>query len=130
MVSLYVFIWEVCRHIDLFCRILLCLTIYSAMTSSIYLLLFFEPSSIAFETLQVMLLFLLDQNKHVMENEFELTVCKFFIQAIVVHGFQLLDIWMHHSAGDAANCRLSKIFNMSSAGDFANKHSFFFHEPE
>ncbi|XP_057776771.1 E3 ubiquitin protein ligase RIN2 isoform X3 [Salvia miltiorrhiza] len=68
--------------------IFLCLTIYSAMTSSIFLLLFFEPSSIAFETLQ----------------------------AIVVHGFQLLDIWMHHSAGDAANCRLSKIFNMSSAG--------------
>ncbi|KAL1550363.1 E3 ubiquitin protein ligase rin2 [Salvia divinorum] len=68
--------------------ILLCLTIYSTMTSSIFLLLFFEPSSIAFETLQ----------------------------AVVVHGFQLLDIWMHHSAGDASNFRLSKIFNMSSAG--------------
>ncbi|XP_047964466.1 E3 ubiquitin protein ligase RIN2-like [Salvia hispanica] len=68
--------------------ILLCVTIYSAMPSSIFLLLFFEPSSIAFETLQ----------------------------AIAVHGFQLLDIWMHHSAGDAANSQLSKIFNMSSAG--------------
>ncbi|XP_042053500.1 E3 ubiquitin protein ligase RIN2-like [Salvia splendens] len=68
--------------------ILLCLRIYSTMTSSIFLLLFFEPSSIAFETLQ----------------------------AIVVHGFQLLDIWMHHSAGDASNFRLSKIFNMTSAG--------------
>ncbi|KAH6771297.1 RPM1 interacting protein 2 [Perilla frutescens var. hirtella] len=68
--------------------ILLCLMIYRATTLSTFLLLFFEPSSIAFETLQ----------------------------AIVVHGFQLLDIWMHHCAGDAANCRLSKIFNMSSAG--------------
>ncbi|KAL8520019.1 hypothetical protein ACS0TY_010817 [Phlomoides rotata] len=68
--------------------ILLCLTIYSATTSSMFLLLFFEPFSIAFETLQ----------------------------AIVVHGFQLLDIWMHHSAGDSSNCRLFKIFNMSSAG--------------
>lgn len=56
-----------------------------------------------------------------MEKEFGLTVCQFFIQAIVVHGFQLLDIWMHHSAGDTANCGSSKILNMSSAGDFANK---------
>ncbi|KAI3471047.1 hypothetical protein Pfo_027710 [Paulownia fortunei] len=68
--------------------ILLCLTIYSASTSSLFLLLFFEPSSIAFETLQ----------------------------AIVVHGFQLLEIWMHHSAGDSVNCRLSQIFDMSSTG--------------
>ncbi|KAK4385119.1 E3 ubiquitin protein ligase RIN2 [Sesamum angolense] len=54
-------------------------------SSSMFLLLFFEPLSIAFETLQ----------------------------AIVVHGFQLLEIWLHHSAGDGASCRLSKIFDVS-----------------
>ncbi|KAL2527053.1 E3 ubiquitin protein ligase RIN2 [Abeliophyllum distichum] len=66
----------------------LCFTMYSATSSSVSLLLFFEPSSIAFETLQ----------------------------ALVVHGFQLLEIWLHHSAGDIANCRLSKIFDISPAG--------------
>ncbi|XP_051143166.1 E3 ubiquitin protein ligase RIN2 [Andrographis paniculata] len=68
--------------------ILLCLTVYNTARSSMLLLLFFEPLSIAFETLQ----------------------------AIVVHGFQLLEIWLHHSAGDAKNCRLSKIFDLSPAG--------------
>ncbi|XP_073119015.1 E3 ubiquitin protein ligase RIN2 [Henckelia pumila] len=68
--------------------ILLCLTIYNVTSSSISLLLFFEPSSIGFETLQ----------------------------AIVVHGFQLLEIWLHHSAVDGANCRLSKIFDISPTG--------------
>ncbi|KZV41418.1 hypothetical protein F511_12146 [Dorcoceras hygrometricum] len=68
--------------------ILLCLTIYSVSSSSISLLLFFEPSSIGFETLQ----------------------------AIVVHGFQLLEIWLHHYARDGANCRLSKIFDISPTG--------------
>ncbi|KAL0324521.1 UNVERIFIED_CONTAM: E3 ubiquitin protein ligase RIN2 [Sesamum calycinum] len=67
---------------------LLCLTIHNAASSSMFLLLFFEPLSIAFETLQ----------------------------AIVVHGFQLLEIWLHHSAGDGASCRLSKIFDVSPAG--------------
>ncbi|KAL2550132.1 E3 ubiquitin protein ligase RIN2 [Forsythia ovata] len=66
----------------------LCFTMYSATSSSVSLLLFFEPSSIAFETLQ----------------------------ALVVHGFQLLEICLHHSAGDIANCRLSKIFDISPAG--------------
>ncbi|CAA2988666.1 E3 ubiquitin ligase RIN2 [Olea europaea subsp. europaea] len=66
----------------------LCFTIYSATSLSVSLLLFFEPSSIAFETLQ----------------------------AMVVHGFQLLEIWVHHSAGDIANFRLSKIFDISPAG--------------
>lgn len=42
----------------------------------------------------------------------------------MVHGFQLLDIWMHHSAGDAASCQSSKIFNMSSAGDSADNFGF------
>ncbi|KAL3638334.1 hypothetical protein CASFOL_017705 [Castilleja foliolosa] len=64
-----------------------CLIIYNATSSPMFLLLFFEPSSIAFETLQ----------------------------AIVVHGFQLLEIWFHHSAGDSANCRLFKILDISPA---------------
>ncbi|KAL6529522.1 E3 ubiquitin protein ligase rin2 [Orobanche gracilis] len=68
--------------------ILLCLIIYNATSSPMFLLLFFEPSSIAFETLQ----------------------------AIVVHGFQLLEIWFHHSAGDITSWRLSKIFDISPAG--------------
>ncbi|CAA3008522.1 E3 ubiquitin ligase RIN2 [Olea europaea subsp. europaea] len=66
----------------------LCFTMYSATSSSVSLLLFFEPTSIAFETLQ----------------------------AMVVHGFQLLEIWLHHSAGDIANYRLSKTFDVSPAG--------------
>ncbi|CAA0816275.1 E3 ubiquitin protein ligase RIN2 [Striga hermonthica] len=68
--------------------ILLCLIIYNETSSPMFLLLFFEPSSIAFETLQ----------------------------AIVVHGFQLLEIWFHHSAGDSESCRLSKILDISPAG--------------
>ncbi|GFQ05864.1 E3 ubiquitin protein ligase rin2 [Phtheirospermum japonicum] len=68
--------------------ILACLIIYNATSSPMFLLLFFEPSSIAFETLQ----------------------------AIVIHGFQLLEIWFHHSAGDSANCRLFKILDISPAG--------------
>ena len=42
-------------------RIWLCLVIYRTLSSSMFLLLFFEPFSIAFETMQVMLL------KHVLE---------------------------------------------------------------
>ncbi|XP_022851449.1 E3 ubiquitin protein ligase RIN3-like [Olea europaea var. sylvestris] len=72
----------------------LCFTMYSATSSSVSLLLFFEPTSIAFETLQ----------------------------AMVVHGFQLLEIWLHHSAGDIANYRLSKTFDVSPAG--GSKSSF------
>ncbi|KAK6155857.1 hypothetical protein DH2020_010105 [Rehmannia glutinosa] len=68
--------------------ILLCLTIYNASSSSMFLLLFFEPLSIAFETLQ----------------------------AMVVHGFQLLEIWLHHTAGDSANCRLYKMFDITPTG--------------
>ncbi|KAL3521422.1 hypothetical protein ACH5RR_019571 [Cinchona calisaya] len=66
----------------------LCSTVYSAISSPTFYLLFFEPLSIAFETLQ----------------------------AIVVHGFQLLDIWLHHSPEDTANCRMSKLFDLSAAG--------------
>ncbi|KAL5746027.1 hypothetical protein ACOSP7_027173 [Xanthoceras sorbifolium] len=66
----------------------LCLVIYRTLGSSMLLLLFFEPLSVAFETLQ----------------------------AILVHGFQLLDIWLHHSAGNSSNCERSKFFDISAAG--------------
>ncbi|PWA88485.1 RPM1 interacting protein 2 [Artemisia annua] len=69
----------------------MCLLIYQAVPisySSMFLLLFFEPLSIAFETLQ----------------------------AILVHGFQLLDIWVHHSAGNATDSKISKLLDMSAAG--------------
>lgn len=69
----------------------LCLTIYKRMNSSTLLLLFFEPLSIAFETLQ----------------------------AIVVHGFQFLDVWLHDSAGDTGKCRISKLFDFSATGSFS-----------
>ncbi|EPS71683.1 hypothetical protein M569_03075 [Genlisea aurea] len=68
--------------------ILLCLKIFRESTSPIHLLLFFEPCSIAFETLQ----------------------------AIVVHGFQLLEIWMHHSMMGSGKCRLSKVLDVTPAG--------------
>nr|XP_043632095.1 E3 ubiquitin protein ligase RIN2 [Erigeron canadensis] len=66
----------------------MCLLIYQKIPSSMFLLLFFEPLSIAFETLQ----------------------------AILVHGFQLLDIWLHHSAGNTTNSKISKLMDMSAAG--------------
>ncbi|XP_059624852.1 E3 ubiquitin protein ligase RIN2-like [Cornus florida] len=65
-----------------------CLVIYRRLGSSMFMLLFFEPLSIAFETLQ----------------------------AIVVHGFQLLDIWLHHSAENSTDCQRSKLFDISAAG--------------
>lgn len=34
----------------------------------------------------------------------------------MVHGFQLLDIWLHHSAWNDANCERSKLFDTSAAG--------------
>ncbi|PON56265.1 43kDa postsynaptic protein [Parasponia andersonii] len=66
----------------------LCLVIYRTLNISVFLLLLFEPLSIAFETLQAML----------------------------VHGFQLLDIWIHHSAWSSSNCDRFKFFNTSAAG--------------
>ncbi|CAI9092044.1 OLC1v1027187C1 [Oldenlandia corymbosa var. corymbosa] len=65
----------------------LCLAVYSTVNSPTFLLLFFEPLSIAFETLQ----------------------------AIVIHGFQLLEIWLH-SSRDGGNCRMSKLFDLSATG--------------
>ncbi|CAN1265355.1 E3 ubiquitin protein ligase RIN2 [Linum perenne] len=73
--------------VDLF-WIRVCLGIYRTSGSPMLLLLFFEPLSIAFETMQAML----------------------------VHGFQLLDIWHHHSAGDSANCQRFKFFDSLRAG--------------
>ncbi|XP_017252865.1 E3 ubiquitin protein ligase RIN2 isoform X2 [Daucus carota subsp. sativus] len=52
-----------------------CLMLYGTIVSSMFFLLFYEPLSILFETLQ----------------------------AIVVHGFQLLDIWLHNSAKDSTS---------------------------
>ncbi|XP_057546625.1 E3 ubiquitin protein ligase RIN2-like [Amaranthus tricolor] len=64
-----------------------CVAVSGPLVSSTYWLLFFEPLSIAFETLQ----------------------------AIVVHGFQLMDIWLHHSAAETTDCQRSKFFD-STAG--------------
>lgn len=73
--------------VDIF-WIQLCLVIYRTLNLPVFLLLLFEPLSIAFETLQ----------------------------AILVHGFQLLDIWIHHSACNSSNCDRYKLFNTSAAG--------------
>ncbi|XP_044506125.1 E3 ubiquitin protein ligase RIN2-like [Mangifera indica] len=73
--------------VDIFC-LRLCLTMYRTLDSSMFLLLFFEPLSVAFETMQ----------------------------AILVHGFQLLDIWIHHAAENSTNCDRSKFFDTSAAG--------------
>ncbi|KAM1708798.1 hypothetical protein TB2_001677 [Malus domestica] len=77
--------------VDIF-WIRLCVVIYKTLGLSMFLLLLFEPFSIAFETLQ----------------------------AILVHGFQLLDIWIHHSAWDSSNCEGSKLFDTSAAGRSPN----------
>ncbi|KAJ7982508.1 E3 ubiquitin protein ligase rin2-like protein [Quillaja saponaria] len=71
-----------------FLWIRLCLVTYRKLGSSLFVLLFFEPLSIAFETLQ----------------------------ALLVHGFQLLDIWIHHSSWNSSDCRWSKYFDTSAAG--------------
>ncbi|XP_057452791.1 E3 ubiquitin protein ligase RIN2-like [Lotus japonicus] len=66
----------------------LCLATYTTHASSMFLLLFFEPLSIAFETLQ----------------------------AILIHGFQLLDIWLHHSACHSSDCRMPKLLDTLTTG--------------
>ncbi|KAI8027070.1 E3 ubiquitin protein ligase RIN2 [Camellia lanceoleosa] len=40
------------------------------------------------------------------------------LHAIVIHGFQLLDIWFHDSAGNNTNCQRSKLLDISTAGSF------------
>ncbi|KAL7583858.1 E3 ubiquitin protein ligase RIN2 [Lactuca sativa] len=66
----------------------ICMLIYDTTPSSLDMLLFFEPLSIASETLQ----------------------------AILAHGFQLLDIWKYHSTGTSTNSKMSKLIDISSAG--------------
>ncbi|KAK8975405.1 hypothetical protein V6N11_057499 [Hibiscus sabdariffa] len=63
--------------------------LYKTVNSSMFLLLFFEPLSIAFETMQ----------------------------AILVHGFQLLEILLH-SMGNNADCQRAKHLDLSAAGSF------------
>ncbi|CAI9273960.1 unnamed protein product [Lactuca saligna] len=65
----------------------MCLVIYQAIPSSMFLLLFFEPLSIAFETLQ----------------------------GILVHGFQLVGIWAHHSRGKTTDSKLLTFMDTSAA---------------
>ncbi|XAR71810.1 hypothetical protein NMG60_11018238 [Bertholletia excelsa] len=66
----------------------LCLVMYRMLESSMFMLLFYEPLSIAFETLQ----------------------------AIVVHGFQLLDMCSSDSDGNGTTCKRSKLFDISTTG--------------
>lgn len=63
-----------------------CTAVSGPLVSSTYWLLFFEPLSIAFETLQ----------------------------AIVVHGFQLMDIWLHHSSAETSDCQRSILFDTTA----------------
>ncbi|KAI3951690.1 hypothetical protein MKW92_025209 [Papaver armeniacum] len=66
----------------------LCIIIYKSLGSTMFLLLFFEPLSIAFET----------------------------VQAVMVHGFQLLDMWQRHSVESNTDCQSSLLFSRSVAG--------------
>ncbi|CAN8325882.1 unnamed protein product [Cochlearia groenlandica] len=66
----------------------LSLMTYNTIGSSVYLLLLFEPCSIAFETLQ----------------------------ALLIHGFQLLDMWINHVAVKNSDCQRSKFLDSLTAG--------------
>ncbi|KAF3340231.1 E3 ubiquitin protein ligase RIN3-like protein [Carex littledalei] len=70
----------------------LCLKIYKSYSSSLFLLLFFEPFSIAFQTLQ----------------------------AIMVYGFQLFEIWRQHLMDRGDDCfdlhRICKRLSVLSKG--------------
>lgn len=35
---------------------------------------------------------------------------------MLVHGFQLLDIWLYHSTGNSTNCQRLKFFDAVAAG--------------
>lgn len=65
-----------------------CVATYGTSGSTRLWLFLFEPLSIAFET----------------------------SQAIMVHGFQLLDIWVRHSSLDAADCHGSKLIDTATSG--------------
>ncbi|XP_010532247.1 PREDICTED: E3 ubiquitin protein ligase RIN2 [Tarenaya hassleriana] len=73
--------------VDLF-WIRLSLLIYNTNGSSMYLLLLYEPCSIAFETMQ----------------------------ALLIHGFQLLDMWINHVAVKNSDCQRSKFLDSMTAG--------------
>ncbi|XP_010555618.1 PREDICTED: E3 ubiquitin protein ligase RIN2-like [Tarenaya hassleriana] len=73
--------------VDLF-WIRLSLMIYNTTGSSVYLLLLYEPFSIAFETMQ----------------------------ALLIHGFQLLDMWINHVAVKNSDCPGSKFLDSMTAG--------------
>ncbi|XVF49357.1 hypothetical protein PTKIN_Ptkin04bG0005100 [Pterospermum kingtungense] len=81
-----VFLFVLCFN---FFWIWLSFVLYKRVNSSMFLLLFFEPLSIAFETMQ----------------------------AILVHGFQLLEISLH-SVGNSADCQRAKLFDLSATGSF------------
>ncbi|KAG2256354.1 hypothetical protein Bca52824_075648 [Brassica carinata] len=66
----------------------LSLMTYNTIGSSVYLLLLFEPCSIAFETLQ----------------------------ALLIHGFQLLDLWINHLVVNNSDCQRSKFLDSMTAG--------------
>ncbi|XP_008786977.2 E3 ubiquitin protein ligase RIN2-like [Phoenix dactylifera] len=66
----------------------LCMMIYKSSSSSLFVLLFFEPLGIVFET----------------------------SQAIMVHGFQLLEIWQRHSIDSGDNCLGSDTSSKAAAG--------------
>lgn len=107
--------------------------LYGTISSSMFFLLFYEPLSILFETSQVpsqksfafpQLNDLSINIYHFFHMEFNIywVLIKFWgyvkclFQAIVVHGFQLLDIWLHHSVGNSTYWGISKIFDISAAG--------------
>ncbi|KAG5021124.1 hypothetical protein JHK87_016979 [Glycine soja] len=49
-----------------------------------------------------------------------------YLRAILVHGFQLLDIWLHHSACNSSDFRTPKLLDMLTAGSL-DKNLFFKH---
>ncbi|KAL6004966.1 hypothetical protein ACLOJK_005525 [Asimina triloba] len=70
--------------------LVLSIDIFWALGSNILLLLFFEPFSMAFET----------------------------AQAIMVHGFQFLELWHRHSLDSSADCGGYLQFDRSAVGSF------------
>ncbi|URE21949.1 hypothetical protein MUK42_10700 [Musa troglodytarum] len=78
--------------------------IYSSHSSSLFMLLFFEPLCIAFETFQIF------------------TSCAFKVgsfMAIMVHGFQLLEICQGHSDKSAADCSAESNIQKTAAGSLS-----------
>lgn len=69
----------------------LCISLYRSFSTYLSLLLFFEPLSIAFETLQ----------------------------AMMVHGFQIIEIWQRHSADCDVSCFDSITLFKSTSGSLS-----------